>query len=288
MDWAFDCGARSMTHIDQKMGEATCWSRLSYYAGLAPAGGLTFSSDTLVVPLEVQPVASMEGGPRRAIDWTRTDPSRANSPLEQRLSEGWLNSRTPTQLITGRIRKSKTGLEIHSAQGESKTPQAKNLLGSTILQLMLTDDEGNEFTASSIPASATVQFDKISSTKSLLELFATNQPKVPNATSEPGHNGFFGLNRRRPYYQGGVYAPTGYISPNSPMFASAPRTAVFWNARSAKSSRQSPPEVCRREATWQSSNIRPSSSRARCWRRKRLAFTLSLEIGKSVIGEFIH
>ena len=215
--------ARSMTHIDQKTGEATCWSRLSYYAGLAPAGGLTFSGDTLVVPLEVQPVASMEGGARRAIDWTRTDPSRANSPLEQRLSEGWLNSRTPTQLITGRIRKSKTGLEIHSARGESKTPQVKNLLGSTILQLMLTDDEGNEFTASSIPASATVQFDKISSTKSLLELFATNQPQVPNATSEPGHNGFFGLNRRRPYYQGGVYAPTGYISPNSPTFASAPQ-----------------------------------------------------------------
>ena len=33
-----------------------------YYAGLAPAGGLMFSGDTAVVPLEVQPVASIEGG----------------------------------------------------------------------------------------------------------------------------------------------------------------------------------------------------------------------------------
>src|SRR5262249_11813678 len=32
--------ARSFTHIDQRAGEAACWTRLSYYAGLAPSDGL--------------------------------------------------------------------------------------------------------------------------------------------------------------------------------------------------------------------------------------------------------
>jgi hypothetical protein len=214
--------ARSMTHIDQRTGEANCWSRLSYYAGLAPAGGLVFSGDTAVVPLEVQPVASIEGGPRRAVDWTRTDSAKPNSPLEQRLSEGWLNSRTPTQLITARIRKTPARLEIQPTSA-SKAPQVKNHLGTAIDRLMLTDDDGNTFTANSIPDNSTVSFDEKASPNNIFQLFISNEPQVPNSNGEAGRGGFFGLNRRRPYYQGGIYAPPAYISPNSPAFTAAPQ-----------------------------------------------------------------
>lgn len=42
---------RSVTHIDQRRGHAVCWARLSYYAGLAPARGLSFPGDVAVTPL---------------------------------------------------------------------------------------------------------------------------------------------------------------------------------------------------------------------------------------------
>ncbi len=216
--------ARSMTRIDQTIGEATCWSRLSYYAGLAPAGGLVFSGDTAVVPLEVQPVAGIEGGPRRSVDWTRTDRSKSNSPLEQHLSEGWLNSRTPTQMITARIRKSAARLEIQPATSSGQPPLVKNHLGTDIVRLVLTDNDGTTFTAQSIPQNAVVKFDEKASLKSVLELLVANQPQVPNPNAEVNHNGFFGLNKRRPYYQGGVYAPAVYMNPNSNIaYAAAPQ-----------------------------------------------------------------
>src|SRR5262249_35712172 len=48
-------GARSFTQIDQRLGEATCWSWLSYYAGIAPADGLKFTAETAVIPLDSEP-----------------------------------------------------------------------------------------------------------------------------------------------------------------------------------------------------------------------------------------
>ena len=60
--------------------------------------------------------------------------------------------------------------------------------------------------------------------KSVLELLVANQPQVLNPNAEVSHNGFFGLNKRRPYYQGGVYAPAVYMNPNSNIaYAAAPQ-----------------------------------------------------------------
>ena len=42
---------RSVTQIDQRNRRAVCWSRISYYAGLAPSRGLTFSDDIVVTAL---------------------------------------------------------------------------------------------------------------------------------------------------------------------------------------------------------------------------------------------
>jgi hypothetical protein len=43
--------AQSLTTLDQRTGEAACWSRLSYYSGLAPGDGLTMPSDVAVYPI---------------------------------------------------------------------------------------------------------------------------------------------------------------------------------------------------------------------------------------------
>ena len=212
--------ARSMTHIDQRRRSHVLVAALVLRRPV-PAGGIVFSEDTAVVPLEAQPLASTEGGPRRAVDWTRTDPSQPNSPLEQRLSEGWLNLRTPTQLITARIRKSAAGLKIQPASA-GKPLRVENHLGTVIYRLLLIDDDGKPFTASSIPDNAMAKFDETASPNALLPLLAANEPQVPIANAEVGRGGFFGLNRRRPYYQGGVYAPAAYIGPNSPAYAAVP------------------------------------------------------------------
>ncbi len=119
--------ARSVTSIDQRSGEAACWARLSYYAGLAPGGGLKFSEDTAVLPLETQPESSAERRALRVVEWRRTNPSEQASPLEQRLTDGWLPARTPTQFVTSRIGKTKAMLDVKAGEG-GQSPQIVNHL----------------------------------------------------------------------------------------------------------------------------------------------------------------
>ena len=42
--------AHSFTTLDQRTGEAACWSRLSYYSGLAPGHGLIDANGCDAVP----------------------------------------------------------------------------------------------------------------------------------------------------------------------------------------------------------------------------------------------
>jgi len=69
---------RSFTQIDQRRGHAACWARLSYYAGLAPFGGLRFPDDVAVIPFDYLP-AEQESRTRELI-WED----------DQWLSSGWL------------------------------------------------------------------------------------------------------------------------------------------------------------------------------------------------------
>ena len=71
---------RSLTMLDQTRGEAVSWSRVSYYAGLAPSGGLRFSRDTAIYPIESSFTGS---GAHRVLDWTE----------DQHMTSGWLRSR---------------------------------------------------------------------------------------------------------------------------------------------------------------------------------------------------
>ena len=151
--------ARSFTTIDQRNGEATCWARLSYYAGLAPGGGLNFSGETVVLPLEAEPENTAERHALRVVDWERNNLSDSASPLEQHLTEGWLPARTPTEFVTSRIGKTKAHLEIKPAE-TNQSPQVVNQLESRILQLVLIDENGGCFAADNVAAGASAALKK--------------------------------------------------------------------------------------------------------------------------------
>ncbi len=70
------CG-RSLTQLDQRAGEAVSWARLSYYAGVAPDGGLAMPADVALYP--VMPEWAVRYGyggaasSERELRWTRAN-----------------------------------------------------------------------------------------------------------------------------------------------------------------------------------------------------------------------
>ena len=125
---------RSFTHLDQRAGEAVSWSRLSYYAGVAPSGGLTFPSDTVLYPIlpasrsrrTIRHYASQE----REVEWENG---------QGRLTEGWLPSRTPTQYLGITARSSDKQLVVSAS---SNGLEVKNRLGAELLTVAVRDEEG--------------------------------------------------------------------------------------------------------------------------------------------------
>ncbi len=132
--------ARSITWIDQRQGQAVCWARLSYYAGVAPRGGLRFATDTMVIPYFAEPrIISDMLSRRLALAWTGQD---------QWFRSGWIASRTPTQFVTLRTRPTTLGLEVVPSAGG--TWEVRNRLGTHIHRLVLRDWQGRYFQAAEI------------------------------------------------------------------------------------------------------------------------------------------
>jgi hypothetical protein len=147
--------ARSFTQLDLRRGEAVCWTRLSYYAGLSPSQGLTFPGDVAVYPFGQEPQSPYRGGERRPkeIAWQEAE-SRAKGALpNQHFSTDWLPARTPTQFITVRSRKTTATFGItQSAPGTR--PKLENHLGTRIKSLVLTDAAGKYFGANELESEA--------------------------------------------------------------------------------------------------------------------------------------
>jgi hypothetical protein len=188
---------RSITQIDQPSGETTCWTRMSYYAGLSPGDGLVFSEDTQVEPLEYNPAAS-DVGPSRELTWAPADRSDAKSPIVQKLTAGWLVSRTPTQFITSRIRKTKLGLDVDTAKRDSAT--VKNRLGSKIKWLVLADEKENLFAARDVPDAGTSKLESQETEvgkimRDMSTVLLENVPLRPDAIGNRPKRTFFGLNQ---------------------------------------------------------------------------------------------
>jgi hypothetical protein len=131
---------RTFTSIDQNRQHAACWARTTYYAGLAPSGGMQFEEDTIVLPIDPGAGRYNSGG-SRTVRW---------DGKSQLLNNGWLASRTPTQYLSIRSRPSTFGLRIKpSPSGEA--PTVTNGLGTAIVHLVLCDENGRLYTADATP-----------------------------------------------------------------------------------------------------------------------------------------
>lgn len=165
--------ARSFTLLDQRKGEAACWARISYYAGLAPSGGLKFSDDVAALPLLPQERNQRHGElRRRALTW---------SASEQTLVSGWIASRTPTQFLTVRSRSTEARLNVKQTAAASP-PQVENQLGVRIERLLLADAAGNHFRGESIPIgdATTLQAASLPAEGAWFrELYDRRRPAVP-------------------------------------------------------------------------------------------------------------
>lgn len=166
---------RSVTRLDQSRGQAVCWARLSYYAGLAPRRGLRFPDDVAVLPLEHLPVPNRREGPlRREVIW-----DEGPGGEQQRWTSGWLNSRTPMQLLTVRSRRSGLGL-IRSVDNSGRL-RVKNGLGTRIRQLVVRTDEENYYWAEGIDADQTVALEQFTpqAAKRLRQAYHASRPRMP-------------------------------------------------------------------------------------------------------------
>jgi hypothetical protein len=169
---------RSFTHLDQSTGEAVCWARLSYYAGLAPGRGLSMPQDIAVYPILPGWRDSGDSGPHavtRKVEWTDD---------QQRLASGWVRSRVPVQLFSVRARKSPHRLHLEPFGDKLR---ATNALGSRIKFLAAVDPAGNIFTGADLAADETVELKPaaaIDALRTLRELVMANEPEAPAALAE--------------------------------------------------------------------------------------------------------
>ncbi len=165
---------RSFTEIDQRRGAAASWSRQSYYAGLAPRGGMNMTDDAMVVPLAPFSWYGVYRGDElyrpREIDW------RAN---RQRLARGWLSSRTPTQFLVVRSGDCEKKVAVSRRNGQVAV---KNQLDSQMIVLLVFDETGRGYWGEDIAADATRQLSPIdgaAASAKLAGIFADNEPTLP-------------------------------------------------------------------------------------------------------------
>jgi hypothetical protein len=164
--------ARSLTLIDQKSGEATTWGRLSYFAGVKPRAGFTFPTDVAVYPILSNWSVGRYGNAReleRTMSWGRS----------QRLTSGWLPSRTPTQYLSIAARPSQKRLEIKpTANGV----QVDNRLEVNVTHLVVQDRSGTLYWLEDLPAGErkiAAKADALDVSGKIRQLFADNYPEYP-------------------------------------------------------------------------------------------------------------
>jgi hypothetical protein len=181
----------SLTTLDQKTGEAATWSRLSFYSGLAPGQGLTMPGDVTVYPI-IPGWNEGSGDPNLEVDrdvmWEDN---------EAKLTRGWLRSRTPTQYLTIRARKSPHFLELLPADGKLR---ATNNLGSAIKFVAALDENGKLFTGANLGVGTRVMLEpaeRLAAIRDFRREFLANQPELPPELAGPDSDFALLENRRQ-------------------------------------------------------------------------------------------
>lgn len=216
------CRVRSFTELDQRRGEAVCWSRLSYYAGLSPSRGMTFSGDVAVFPLRLPTEDSQRGrgradGPERELEWIAAD--TPDGLPDQHLSSHWLPARVPTQFVTVRARPTPARLKMTGPAGGP--PKVENRLGTRIVSLVLTDDSGHYFKTAELGDGQTAKATAVATSDALEMVRRVLRDNVlqPPAGSTPDWFANSGMNHR---YRNG---PTPSVQPGDSVLERSLREA---------------------------------------------------------------
>ena len=190
--------ARSFCELDQRLGEETATTRLSYYSGMAPSSGLTFSDQTGVYPIHLY-----------ENPWRRGQSSREHlnlfwSESKQHLTGGWLKSREPLQYFTVTAQATERNLNVQKTAGGIRVG---NFLGKEIEQLVLSDGQGNLHWGEAIAIENRGQLQSIELADAqtrLRTIYNEARPKLADqiATNE------YGSSQYDPYfYDGGTSLP---------------------------------------------------------------------------------
>jgi hypothetical protein len=166
--------ARSLTRIDQTNGRTVSWSRQSYYAGLAPSAGMSFPRDAAVYPIDHRPTGRY-GQPKDVGRRLRWDSA-------QRLTQGYLNSRSTAQVIVIESRDTSLGIDIDDAGDESNTPRVTNRLGVDIERLLIRSGDDRSLACGKLPIGGSVQLHAIDAKEfsgNWNKLFAAERPQFP-------------------------------------------------------------------------------------------------------------
>lgn len=192
---------RTMTVLDQQAGHAASWGRVSYYSGLAPSDGLQFYADTAVYPLQPFPFEEVNN---RHTNWIEEAP-------QQRLSQGWLKSRTPMQLLA--VRSHQSQRELKSLGITDGKARVENQLGVPIKFLLWADEDGQMYGGKSIGAGETVSLatgDVTNIRAGLVALLRQSSPSIP-----PEYVGVRTSPRRNYYYFMSTNSNLGFASSTS-------------------------------------------------------------------------
>ncbi len=165
---------QSFTMLDQKGGEAVCWARLSYYAGIAPAEGLRMPTDAAIYPILPSSGGRDRYGQPRELLW-----DNASAELSQHLSQGWLAARTPTQYLTITARPTNKQIAFELSDAGLR---ATNRLGVDVLTLAVQDDQGKFYLSEKIAAGESILLpasDKSTVMKAMRALLSDHEPQFP-------------------------------------------------------------------------------------------------------------
>jgi hypothetical protein len=201
--------AHSLTTLDQRTGEAACWSRISYYSGLAPGGGLTMPADVALYPIipdwnEYSRNAHVYG--ERDLRWEGD---------EAKLTRGWLRSRTPMQYLMLRSRKSPMRLDLTSVRDRMRV---KNELGTQVDYVVVVDEKGNYWSGEKLAVGKTEFLQSVKRTDAasrFRKLVMSNAPQVPAALSgERSHYATIQRQQWRMYGQAAAYTGEESLATN--------------------------------------------------------------------------
>ncbi|MFO0902920.1 MAG: hypothetical protein U0939_07980 [Pirellulales bacterium] len=132
---------RSVTHIDQIGRTSSSWSRQVYFAGLTPAGGLTYPADAFVQPIDRWGLQDERRS--RHMEWTDE---------VQSYRQGYIAPRTMSQMLVIDPHPTTIGLRIRVDGSEEGGCRVRNELGVGLSRVLIRDEQGRYYHAPRLEA----------------------------------------------------------------------------------------------------------------------------------------